>query len=179
MKCAIFENVLNQINDDKIRNFTTSVLNSLSEEFYRIPASKTGKYHHQDSLGEGGLVRHVLRACYFGKIMIDSQKWDADDIKGDMLLSGIILHDIGKKEHYEASSYLNHPITAMKISEKFKDILPEKHFALISGCILHHMGPWTPPSVKKPMNRYNILELLTYQSDYLSSKKEIDINQKG
>lgn len=177
MKCDALLPFIEQINNDKIKLFVIAVLNSLDDSFYKMPASTSGKYHHQDSLGEGGLIRHIQRAAYFGKLLIDSERWDADNIKGDILLAAILLHDIGKKEKYaEYKEYYDHPIVAAKMLDSFKGMVPEKVFLLIRNCVLRHMGPFGPKSVS--IENCNILEKYTYIADFYSSRKEVDITQK-
>ena len=62
MKSEVFETELNYISDDKIRDSTRYLLEKLPDYFYTMPASTSGKYHPEFSLGEGGLVRHTKAA---------------------------------------------------------------------------------------------------------------------
>lgn len=176
MKCQPLMDIINQINDEKIRLFVQTVLNSLPDEFYLMRTSITGKYHPPECNEVGGIIVHIQRACYFGKLFIDSCKWDRNDIRGDLLIAAILLHDIGKKEKYNNGwEYPNHPIEGMKFASHFKNLITEAQYNCISGCILHHMGIFGPKSILKPLNKYNMLELYTYQADFLASKKELKI----
>lgn len=177
MKYLIFNDILKQINNPKIREFTIACLKDVPDIFLKMPASTSGKYHPLPATKEGGLVWHVQRACYFASVLLEAYKIDGKDIRGDIVLSALILHDIGKKEKYGKNywEYANHPITATKITKKHSKLLPEKIYTLIENCILHHMGPWSTPSTKKPITKYNFLELIVYNSDYLSSRKEFKI----
>ncbi len=58
----VFNKELSYIKDKKIRNSLKTMLNLLPEYFYQIPASSTGKYHPEFTLGDGGLVRHTKAA---------------------------------------------------------------------------------------------------------------------
>ena len=58
----VFNKELGYIKDERIRNSLKTMLNLLPEYFYQIPASSTGKYHPEFTLGDGGLVRHVRAA---------------------------------------------------------------------------------------------------------------------
>lgn len=176
MNYHLFDNVLNNINDQNIKKFTINVLDACDPILEKIPASTSGKYHPEECCREGGLVVHIQRACFFGNMLINSMNLDKNDIKGDIILSALLLHDIAKKEKYpKYLDYLMHPVTAAFMITTFKGDLNDNHFKLIQECIKHHMGPWTPTSHKKPLNKYNILELVVYQSDYLASQKTIEI----
>lgn len=175
MKCDPLLDIINQINNKEIREFTTAVLNTVDDSFYKMPTSSSGKFHPAECNGEGGLVRHVQRACYFAKLFIDSQKWDADNVRADLLLASVLLHDIGKKEKYaEYKEYYNHPIVGANMLESFKGMLHPKYYQTIYDCVLRHMSIWGPKSVQK--EHYTILETYTYLADFLASKKDIVIN---
>lgn len=176
MNYHLFDNVLNNITNEAIRKFTINVLDACDPILEKIPASTSGKYHPEECCGEGGLVIHILRACFFGNLAIKSLNLDKDDIKGDIILSALLLHDIAKKEKYpKYNDYVNHPVIAANMIEPFKGNLPDNIFKVIKDAIVSHMGPWTPNSHKKPMNKYNLIEFIVYQSDYLASQKCIEI----
>lgn len=177
MNYTVFTDILDQIHDNNIRNFTVECLKDAADEINTIPASISGKYHPLEATKEGGLIWHIQRACWFGYKLIESYQWNKDDIRGDIVLSALLLHDIGKKGHYaKYYEYVNHPKTAAIMIEKHKNMLDEKVFKLISGCVLHHMGPFGDKFWKKEISKYNILELMVYNADYLSSQKMIKVH---
>jgi 23S rRNA maturation-related 3'-5' exoribonuclease YhaM len=177
MNPKILEPAIKQIYSETIRSFVITCLQDVPDYIAEIPASSTGKYHHKTSLGKGGLINHIFRACHFGKYFLDAYGIKPEDIKGDIVFAALILHDIGKKENYDKDykSYINHPITAVEMISKHKHMLPESVFTIIKNAILWHMGPWSPESVKKEIGQYTQIELIVFNSDYLSSKKEIDL----
>ena len=67
----------------------------LPDYFYEIPASSTGKYHPDFSLGEGGLVRHVKVAVRLAKELLDNpcigDKYTNNE--KDIMIFTLILHD--------------------------------------------------------------------------------------
>lgn len=175
MNHTIFSDILSQISNKDIRNFTIECLKDAPEELETVPASSTGKYHPEKANREGGLVWHIQRTCYFGYMFIQSYKWDKDDIKGDIVISALLLHDIGKRKNYrDYFDYVNHPQTAAVMLERHKNLIPEKVFKLIQGCVLHHMGVFGG-KWKKELNKYNILELIVHNADLLASRKEIQV----
>lgn len=176
MKFELFNDVLKQIAFEPIKNFTIEVLKKVDPIIEKIPAASSGKYHPPECCQAGGLIIHIQRACYFANMFFNSYKWENKELKADIVLSALLLHDIGKKEKYkEYWEYVYHPNNAAIFIQDFKSMLPEGIYKTISNCILHHQGPWSAPKTKKPMEQYTFLEMLTYQSDYLASRKEIEI----
>lgn len=179
MNYTLYADIIGQIHRQDIRDFTTACLKDAPEELETIPATVSGKYHPEDARREGGLVWHTQRACWFAWQFIQGYQWDKDDIRGDIVICAMILHDIGKKGHYaKYFDYIDHPKTAAKMIEKHKDMLPEKVFKLIQGCVMHHMGPFGGKFWKKDISKYNMLELTVYNADYLASKSYLDIKKE-
>jgi hypothetical protein len=176
MNTAKLEYILEQIRQPTIRQFTRTCLEDSDPTLEIIPASVSGKYHPKECCEEGGLIVHIQRACYFGYMFIKSHQWE-ENIKGDILLSSLLLHDIAKKQHYKFNEYNMHPVTASIVIAKHKDIIAEKVFNIIANCVKYHMGPWTPKSHQKTMESYTQLEMMTYLADYLSSQKTVVIDQ--
>lgn len=174
MITAPLEYVLEAITNKPIRAFARKCLEDADPILNTIPASVSGKYHPVECCKPGGLVVHIQRACYFTFMFIKSHKYETD-LRGDILLTSILLHDIAKKERYSGNEYTMHPINAAKMIESNKDMIPEKVFKIIQSCVKYHMGPWTPTSFKKEMYSYTHLEMLTYLADYLASQKTIVI----
>ena len=55
-----FINEIEYIQNDLLRNIVIDVLDNSPECIVHIPASSSGKYHPKYSLGEGGLMRHII-----------------------------------------------------------------------------------------------------------------------
>lgn len=190
---SCFDDLIGNIGNKDIANFTQAVLNEVPAEFFTMPASTSGKYHPPEARERGGLVWHTRRACWFANMFFEALKIKADNIQGDIVLSALILHDIGKKADYKNDflSYKKHAEIAVKMIQKHKhlikpvrridengkqkDIPAEKIFKNIESCILYHMGPFSYGVAQKDMTDYNLLELIAYFSDYLSANKEIII----
>lgn len=176
MNHLIFKDITDQIHRQDIRDFTIRCLKDAPDELETIPASTTGKYHPAEACMEGGLVWHIQRACWFGWQYIQAYQWDKDDIRGDIIISALVLHDIGKKSTYAKYwDYVDHPKTAAKMVERHKSLLPEKVFRLIQGCIMHHMGPYGGKFWKKDISKYNMLELTVYNADFMASRQCLEV----
>lgn len=176
MNHLLLNDIINQIHNQDIVNFTIECLKDAPSELETIPASTSGKYHPEEATKEGGLIWHIQRACWFGYQFIQAYQWENDDIRGDIIISALLLHDIGKKGHYSKYwEYVDHPKVAAEMIERHKNMLPEKVFKLIQGCVKHHMGPFGGKFWKKDIGKYNILELTVYNADYMSSKKSLRV----
>ena len=119
----------------------------LPDYFFQIPASSTGKYHPEFSLGDGGLVRHVKAAVKIAKDLLDNpcigSKYTNDE--KDLMIMTLILHD-GLKSGLKHNKYTqaNHP-TLIKnyiIENKEKLELTDKEVTFVGKAIESHMGPW-------------------------------------
>jgi 23S rRNA maturation-related 3'-5' exoribonuclease YhaM len=178
MNHELFSDILRNIKNEKIRNFTIECLKLADPILETIPTSVTGKYHPPECNGPGGLVKHIRRACHFASVLMRANNWDINEIKGDILYSAVLLHDIGKLGDYTGCGwkYKKHAQLACEIADKKKDMLPEPIFKTIRNCILHHMSSWGDTAIKKPVEKYTQLEYLTFLSDYFAAQKDIVIN---
>jgi hypothetical protein len=168
--------IIKNIGNESIRNFTIACLQDAPKELETIPASVSGKFHPPKACEEGGLIWHIKRTCYFANMFFNSFKWKSENIKGDIVLSALLLHDICKKGAYgNYWEYVDHPTNAAKFIEKHKNMLPEKIFKIIQNCVMFHMGPFGPKKINKEMEEYKFLELIVYQCDYLASQQSIKI----
>lgn len=138
-----FEEELNRIQDEEIRNITKLCLDNAPPHFWYRPASSTGKYHAPEENEQGGLIIHTKRVCQVGEILIAAW-WNP--IKNDVIRCACILHDVCKYgEGYSASRYTlnNHPqlganYTRLIAGDKYN---PDKVNA-IANAISSHMGKW-------------------------------------
>lgn len=140
---------------------------------YRIaPAAKT--IHHAYL---GGLIEHVLSLCKIAKVM--AAHYGHIDV--DLLLAGVVLHDIGKISElsYDRSfSYttegqlLGHMIIALRmVDEKIRIVpgFPPRLRTLLEHMIISHHGELEFGSPKVPLFPE---ALLLHHIDNLDSKME-------
>ena len=111
--------------------------------FTAAPAAK--KMHHAYI---GGLLEHTLSMA----LLIEKTGKHYGGIDGDLLLTGAVLHDIGKIEEFQWSSFidysdkgrlLNHiVIGCAMIDEKIKEVkdFPEKAALVLKHLIVSHHG---------------------------------------
>ena len=86
MKKDVFNVELSKINDEEIRKSTETILELMPDYFFEIPASTSGRFHPDFSLGEGDLVRHVKVACRVGEELFrDNVFCPFDEHKKDLI----------------------------------------------------------------------------------------------
>lgn len=187
-KSKVFETELNFIQNEQIKTFAIKAINLLPDYFFEVPASSTGKYHPQSSLGFGGLVRHTKIAVKFAAQMLgleQSQKM-FDERQRDLMIVALILHD-GAKSGIPKTKYTitDHPLViADYISqhEALKGIIPDEDVLFICDCIRSHMGEFnTDFKTKKEVlpKPVTYAQEFVHLCDYLASRKWINVDFEG
>ena len=127
---------------------------SISEKFQRAPAAMS--YHHAFL---GGLLEHVLSLVQLGDQMCDHYPF----LGRDLLLAGLVLHDLGKIEELSFScgfrystrgQLLGHISIGLEmVQEKMRQIagFPAELKSQLEHIILSHHGKLEFGSPKEPM----------------------------
>ena len=182
MKKECFKKELSYIKNERIKESCGVMLDLLPDYFYQIPASSTGKYHPEFTLGEGGLVRHVKVAVLIARDLLDNPaiggKYTNDE--KDLMLMTIILHD-GLKSGLTHNRYtqVDHP-TLIKnyiLDNQDKLSLTKEELVFIGKAIESHMGPWNTDYngnvvLPAPKTKY---ENFVHMCDYLASRKYLNV----
>lgn len=179
----IFESLLGTFENEDIKKFAESCIDTIPSYFWEVGASSTGKYHPAYALGELGLARHTCALVRFLNHMlsIDCIKNDFSSRERDLMRVAGIMHDSmksGTDEDYARSKYtkFEHPIFAANNIRKMSG-LPDDEIELIATTIESHMGQWNVDRRSKtvlplPQNKYQIL---VHLADYLASRKDIEV----
>ena len=181
-KIDYFKKELNYIKNERIKESCKTMISLLPDYFFEIPASSTGKYHPEFTLGEAGLVRHVKAAVMIAKDLLENpcigDKYTNDE--KDLMLMSLMLHD-GLKSGLTHNRYtqFDHP-TLIKnyiIDNKEKLKLEDNEIKFIGRVIEAHMGPWNidykgQEVLPKPKTKY---ENFVHMCDYLASRKYLNI----
>lgn len=179
----IFESLLDTFENEDIKKFTESCIDTIPSYFWEVGASSTGKYHPAYALGELGLARHTCALVRFLNHMlsIDCIKNDFTSRERDLIRVAGIMHDSmksGTDEDYARSKYtkFEHPILAANNIRKMSG-LPDDEIELIATTIESHMGQWNTDRRSKtvlptPENKY---QKLVHLADYLASRKDIEV----
>lgn len=182
-RLEVLKKEINYVKDSTRRKDLKTLIELLPEYFFEVPASSTGKYHPEFSLGDGGLVRHTKVAVRIAKELLDNNTVGAkfSDLDKDLIIMALILHD-GVKSGMEHSRYtkFDHPLLVSKLIMENKDKLSLEIDDLRKMCsmIESHMGEWTYDS-------YNQKEVLpkprtaeqrfVHMCDFLASRKFLDV----
>ena len=102
MKYKVFENEINLINDNRLKENVKTILNNLPDYFYKIQAASTNKYHPSYALGDGGLIRHTKAAVSFATSLFGIYKLDSHT--KDIIIISLLIHD-GLKKGFEEEKY--------------------------------------------------------------------------
>lgn len=179
----IFESLLDTFENEDIKKFTESCIDTIPSYFWEVGASSTGKYHPAYALGKLGLARHTCALVRFLNHMlsIDCIKNDFSSRERDLMRVAGIMHDSmksGTDEDYARSKYtkFEHPILAANNIRKMSG-LPDDEIELIATTIESHMGQWATDKRSKtvlptPENKY---QKLVHLADYLASRKDIEV----
>lgn len=181
MKKEVFEVELSKISSQEVRVSTETVLEMLPDYFYEIPASSSGKYHPQFSLGKGGLVRHVKVAMrILEEIFKDEVFGIYDEYTKDLMRMALMLHD-GFKSGINNIGHTcsEHPVIMSDfiLNNKDKLLISENDSKFVSDLIRSHMGPWNKDregNVIMPVPKTRE-ELLIHLCDYIASRNFLNV----
>lgn len=177
----IFNKELSYIKDNRIKESLITMLNEIPSYFYEVPASSTGKYHPEFSLGKGGLARHTKVAVRIAYELFQNHSVNNfNDHEKDLIIFALMLHD-SLKSGKEKSNYtkFEHPILASEFIKENKDklSLTEDEINLVCSCIETHMGEWTKDYqgneiLNPPVDKY---QRFVHMCDYIASRKFLDV----
>ena len=183
-KSAVFSTELNYIKDENIRNSAIYLLELLPDYFYTMPASTSGKYHPDFSLGEGGLVRHTKAAVRIAvELFRDNvfNEFEYGERTHDLIIMALLLHD-GFKQGFVAGGHTayDHPLIAAEFVFQNMTKLPMKQLDALQvrRMIASHMGPWNVDktgTIILPVPKRDD-EAFVHLCDYMASRNFLNIN---
>lgn len=200
----LFEKEISFIKNEHMRKIVAITLDESPECIQTIPASSSGRYHPQYSLGDGGLARHIKATVGIAYSMIDSDvlkgllETEKDEFNSnlyaDVVYAALILHDCCKPDDTpKHSTRFDHPLVG---AELFKKVVTEymtyahdisdsdfsylkRAIPLVSKCIKSHMGIYTTAPYARgivlPKPSGN-LEWFVHSCDLLSSRKYLEFD---
>lgn len=182
-KVEKFRSEINYIKDTSIRKDLRKLISLLPDYFFEIPASSTGKYHPEFSLGDGGLVRHTKVAARIAYELLNNNitGMGYSDRDKDLIIMAIILHDgfnRGKKR--DVHTKFDHPLLVSEFifKNKSKLSLEVDDIRKVCSMIESHMGEYTvdPNTDREVLPRPRTMEQrFVHMCDYLASRKFLDV----
>ncbi len=181
-KTNCFKKEINYIKDNNLKDDLKKLIKLLPDYFFEIPASSSGKYHPQFSLGKGGLVRHVKVAMrILEEIFKDEAFGIYDEYTKDLMRMALMLHD-GFKSGINNMGHTcsEHPVLMSDfiLNNKDKLLISEKDSKFVSDLIRSHMGPWNKDiegNVIMPAPKTRE-ELLIHLCDYIASRNFLNVS---
>ena len=185
----VFHDELDKIMDVKIRRFVIDVFELLCPDyFWTCPASTTGKYHPLISLGEGGLIRHVKLAVWWGELF--SLASHVTEKMCCKIIAALLLHDILKNGQELTRSGFpkdrnvvrTHGVDLAKAMIKNRKRLMRggidaESFEQIVAAVGAHMGIWTADKYELYRSEYmedrttKAIASIVSMSDFASAQK--------
>ena len=177
-KVEVFNKEYTYIKNKKYVDNLKIMVDLLPNYFFSVPASSTGKYHPEFSLGDGGLVRHTKFAVRIAHELYSDEAITGkfNDNEKDLMIFALILHD-GLKSGLIKEEYtkVDHPILVSNYIKENKDklTLTDNEIEFICNVIESHMGPWNKDYkgnevLPKPVNKY---QRFVHMCDFLASRK--------
>lgn len=177
-RLKIFEGELSLILDDTVRRFTELCLHEAPDYFFTdCPASSTGRYHPLDELSWDGTILHtrkVVTAAY------EICRGLGCEHHRDEILSACIIHDLRKQGIKKTGHTIKeHPALAADLVVEVQQqtqMLSDESYNIIRSCCGFHYGLWSQKPWQKSLEEYTPEELCVYISDYIVSKRCIQVD---
>lgn len=176
----VFEGELDLITDKRIKEFTKLCLFSAPDYFFTdCSSSSTGKYHPINEISWDGTIIHTKKVF---NIAYTLARGLGVEYNRDSILSACIIHDLIKRGKKGSSwTQKNHPQLAAELVTTIQNdtqLLTDEEYKIIRNSVFYHYGPWTTKAIAKPMTEYSLEELCVYVSDYIASKRFLDVQYK-
>lgn len=173
-----------------VKDFVYEALTEAHPDFWKCPASSSGKYHPPEDNGIGGTVRHTIKCVkvtesllgYFGLNL---------DVEKDIAIAATILHDIcknGYPEQWAVHTNNQHGLIAYHWLDQFE--LKSKYVKeLIKNAVRYHMSIWSVPKEEAivAVNNASAIVRIVQVADMVASRIgisyfpgiDLKVNQEG
>lgn len=168
------EQEINSIKNENLRQFILNCFAKGPQEFFKIPASSSGRFHPEQSNGEGGLINHTKMVCRFANIL--SRAYDIRQEKTDMIIAACLLHDLHKPAYDHAIKTWEWIFKNQdELTDNFKIIGPGE-LSIIADMIKTHMGRWTKYPYSKTLSEFTTSEWLVHLADMCATDKGLSFD---
>jgi putative nucleotidyltransferase with HDIG domain len=180
VKEEAFKQELELIFNNNVREFTRLCIVSAPDYFFiDCPASSTGKYHPLSELGPDGTMLHTKKVF---TVAYELCRGLGCEKNRDEILAACLIHDLVKQGWKRSGHTMkSHPKLGADLVEQVQtdtQILDDTAYNLIRNCVGYHYGPWSISPWKKPLEGYTPEELCVYLSDYVASKRCVEVDYR-
>jgi len=179
-KAAVFAAELELIFDDDIREFTKlCIINAPDYFFIDCPASSSGKYHPISELGPDGTMLHTKKVF---TLAYELCRGLGCEQSRDKILSACIIHDLRKQGLTKTGhTTKSHPDLGAQLVIEVQEatmLLDDETYKAIRDMVGYHYGLWSYGNWRKDLSEYTLEELCVYISDYVSSKRCVEVDYR-
>lgn len=179
-RLEIFKSELELILDPMILEFTKLCLSEAPEYlFVDCPASSSGKYHPISELGADGTIIHTKKVA---TVAYELCRGLGCENYRDEIISACIIHDLVKQGKVKSGhTQKNHPSLAADLVasvHSMTGILSDTSYNIIRNSVGFHYGLWSTKDWLKDLKDYTPMELCVYLSDYIASKRCIEVDYR-
>lgn len=176
-------------NEYYLQEFVRYVFDNVADGFFEKSASSTGKYYPDFAQGDGGLLRHTLKAAEVWDELWSaySYKFNEEEIAYSFGLAAVLLHDSCKYDKDFSKEYTlsyHDDLGAEFVGElfdKFSEdkfdgmstsyiIIVQEIYTTLTDAIASHHGRWS--TTRQPQTFFDELIFL---SDYVASRKWVKL----
>lgn len=180
---SVFSEFTNFVNTELSENAIKILMGVFKQEnlMTRFKEEFAGAKMHDAQVG--GLMNHTLKMLKIAKVVYEN---DNRFIKlpgyKDMLLLGIVFHDIGKLDEmrygvYQPNTFVTHRITAVEMLSKYKEIISkmydEKFYYQLIAIITGHHGEYGDKPTTILAQIVHLIDMLESQTTQILDKIEL------
>lgn len=170
-----FFGIVDSIETMSIRTFVYEGFNMISEDFWMVPTSSSGKYHPPESnITPMGLMVHNIKACTIAKGLF-SFFGITEQIEKDIIIGAMLLHDSykgGWTDHWNGMVDEHGYIAASYLAGL--ELEPEYIKRKLLSAIRTHMSRWGRPfSVVTEFLFPDKINLIVALSDMIASLPKV------
>jgi hypothetical protein len=179
-KVKVFKEEIELIFDEYIREFTKLCVMAAPDYFFiDCPASSTGKYHPISELGSDGTILHTKKVFTVAYELC--RGLDCENNR-DEILSACLIHDLLKQGIKKTGHTIkSHPNLAAELVERIQrdtQMLTDESYNIIRNSVGYHYGLWSINPWRKKLSDYTPEELVVYVSDYIASKRCVEVDYR-
>ena len=179
---SLFKEFTDFVNTELSPNAVKLLLGIFKSEnlFSRIKEEFAGNKMHDAQIG--GLLNHTMKMARIAKVVyLNEPRMEQLQYYKDMLLLGVILHDIGKVFEmnfgvYQENSFVTHRILGIEMLVKYKsvivDLFDENFYYEIISALQGHHGEFGDPPVTVLAYIIHLIDMLDSQTTGIFDKIE-------